>query len=69
MRDDTGEPLFHAAGAGLADPALAWLAEPRIGCRSRLIWIGGREHPVLAYPPPGPDEVAFMSRSTRSRRR
>lgn len=69
MRDDTGEPLFHAAGAGLTDPGLAWLAEPRIGRRIRLIWIGGREHPVLAYPPPGPDEVAFMSRSTGSRRR
>lgn len=59
MREDTSEPLFYAAGAGLTDLALAWLAEPRIGRRLRLIWIGGREHPGLAYPPPGPDEAEF----------
>lgn len=59
MREDTSEPLFYAAGAGLTDLALAWLAEPRIGRRIKLIWIGGREHPGLAYPPPGPDEAEF----------
>ncbi len=56
---ETSEPLFYAAGAGLTDLALAWLAEPRIGRRIKLIWIGGREHPGLAYPPPGPDEAEF----------
>lgn len=59
MREDVNEPLFYAAGAGLTDLALAWLAEPRIARRIRLIWIGGREHPGLAYPPPGPDEPEF----------
>ena len=59
MREDASEPLFYAAGAGLTDLAIAWLAEPRIGRRMKLIWIGGREHPGLAYPPPGPDEAEF----------
>jgi purine nucleosidase len=30
-----------------------------MACRIKLIWIGGREHPGLAYPPPGPDEAEF----------
>jgi len=59
MRDDSSEPLFYAAGAGLTELALAWLAEPRIGKRIKLVWIGGREHADLAYPPPGPDEDEF----------
>lgn len=59
MRSDGSEPLIYAAGAGLTELALAWLAEPRIGRRLKLIWIGGREHPDLAYPPPGPDEPEF----------
>lgn len=59
MREDSPEPLFYAAGAGLTDLALAWIAEPRIAHRLKLIWIGGREHPELAYPPPGPDEAEF----------
>nr|WP_302053870.1 nucleoside hydrolase [Sphingomonas tagetis] len=59
MRDDAREPLFYAAGAGLTDLALACLAEPRIARRMKLIWIGGREHSDLAYPPPGPAEAEF----------
>jgi purine nucleosidase len=59
MREDTNEPLVYAAGGGLTELALAWLAEPRIGRRIKLIWIGGREHPGLAYPPPGPDEIEY----------
>lgn len=59
MREDTTEPLIYCVGAGLTDLALAWLAEPRIGKRLKLIWIGGREHPGLATPPPGPDEAEF----------
>ncbi|WP_408587978.1 nucleoside hydrolase [Novosphingobium sp.] len=59
MREDTNEPLVYCVGAGLTDLALAWLAEPRIGKRLKLIWIGGREHPGLAAPPPGPDEAEF----------
>jgi purine nucleosidase len=45
MRDDVHEPLVYAAGAGLTDLALAWLSEPRIGRRIKLIWIGGNPHP------------------------
>lgn len=59
MREDTTEPLIYCVGAGLTDLALAWLAEPRIGKRLKLVWIGGREHPSLANPLPGPDEAEF----------
>ncbi len=44
MRSDATEPLIYAAGAGLTDLALAWLTEPRIGRRVKLIWIGGNTH-------------------------
>ncbi len=59
MREDRKTPLVYAAGAGLTELALAWLAEPRIGPRIKLVWIGGGEHPGLAYPPPGPAEMEF----------
>lgn len=59
MRSDARGPLVYAAGAGLTELALAWLTEPRIGKRLRLIWIGGSEHPGLAYPPPNADPVEF----------
>lgn len=59
MRTDRTEPLVYAAGAGLTDLALAWLAEPRIGTRIRLVWIGGEEHAGLGNPPPGPRETEF----------
>jgi purine nucleosidase len=52
MREDTHEPLVYAAGAGLTELALAWLAEPRIGRRIRLIWIGGNPHPAPGATPP-----------------
>ena len=53
LREDTDLPLYYAAGAGLTELALAWLAEPRIARRLKLVWIGGAEHPGLALPPPG----------------
>lgn len=59
MREDAAGPLVYAAGAGLTELALAWIAEPRIGPRLKLIWIGGQEHPGLAYPPPGADAMEF----------
>lgn len=59
MRDNAPGPLVYASGAGLTDLALAWLAEPRIGRRLRLIWIGGREHPGLGGRPPQPDEAEY----------
>lgn len=59
MQGDTRSPLAYCAGAGLTELALAWLAEPRIGKRIRLIWIGGNEHPGLALPPPGPAQREF----------
>lgn len=59
MRTDTAEPLVYAAGAGLTDLALAWLAEPRIGRRLKLVWIGGEDHPGFTNPMPGPPEMEF----------
>lgn len=59
MRSDTDLPLYYVAGASLTEIALAWLAEPRIGKRLRLVWIGGNEHDGMAEPPPGPREPEF----------
>ncbi len=59
MREDAPGPLVYCAGASLTELALAWLAEPRIGPRVRLVWIGGNEHPGLALPPPDPDPLEF----------
>src|SRR5262245_40456749 len=52
MRDDTDLPLYVTCGAGLTQIASAWLAEPRIGRRLTLVWIGGSEHAGHAEPPP-----------------
>lgn len=59
MRADLSTPLFYAAGGSLTDIAQAWLADPKIGKRLRLLWIGGGEHPDLATPPPGPAEPEY----------
>lgn len=59
MRDDALGPLVYAAGAGLTELALAWLANPAMGRRLKLIWIGGGEHPGLAVPPPNADPMEF----------
>lgn len=59
MRSDVATPLYYAAGGSLTELALAWLAEPAIGKRLRLAWIGGGEHPGLASPPPGPNEAEY----------
>lgn len=59
MRDDVKTPLYLACGAGLTDVASAWLMEPRIAERVRLIWIGGREHDGLAEPPPGASRIEY----------
>lgn len=50
MREDAEGPLVYAAGAGLTELALAWLSEPRIGRRMRLIWIGGNPHAGFGNP-------------------
>lgn len=59
MRDDVQEPLIYAAGAGLTDLALAWLSEPRIGKRIRLIWIGGNTPEGFGNPGSHADEPEF----------
>jgi purine nucleosidase len=59
MRDDAKTPLYIACGAGLTDLASAYLMEPEIGKRIRLVWIGGREHEGIASPPPGAQEVEY----------
>jgi len=48
MRSDPARPLIYAAGAGLTELALAWRAEPQIGRRLRLVWIGGRTPPGVS---------------------
>jgi purine nucleosidase len=47
MRDVPGKPLFYVAGASLTELAAAHRAEPRIGKRLKLVWIGGVEHADL----------------------
>lgn len=59
MREDEGTPLFYAAGGSLTELALAWLREPAIGKRLKLVWIGGSEHPGSAQPPAGPLEQEY----------
>lgn len=59
LRSDAPGTLVYAAGAGLTELALAWLANPAIGKRLRLVWIGGLEHPGLAYPPPNADAMEY----------
>jgi purine nucleosidase len=53
MRGDTKQPLYVVCGAGLTDLASAYLLEPKIAGRLKLIWIGGPEYTDLALPPPG----------------
>ncbi len=59
MRSDVTTPLFYAAGGSLTQLALAWLTEPAIGKRLKLVWIGGNEHPGLGNPPAGPSEPEY----------
>jgi inosine-uridine nucleoside N-ribohydrolase len=59
MREDTALPLYVTCGAGLTQIASAWLAEPRIGARVTLVWIGGSEHPSHAEPPPGEGPLEY----------
>ncbi|MFM5948572.1 MAG: nucleoside hydrolase [Novosphingobium sp.] len=59
LRSDRSGPLYYAAGGSLTEIALAWLAEPKIGKRLKLVWIGGNEYPDLAKPPPGPGETEY----------
>lgn len=59
MREDTTAPLYIACGAGLTNLASAYLIEPRISSRVRLVWIGGPEHEGLALPPPGEKRIEY----------
>jgi inosine-uridine nucleoside N-ribohydrolase len=59
MREDTKTPLFIACGAGLTDVASAYLMEPKIAPRIRLVWIGGHEHAGIASPPPGGQRMEY----------
>ncbi|WP_353808712.1 nucleoside hydrolase [Agromyces sp. SYSU T00194] len=58
LRDDD-RPLFFVAGGGLTDLASAYLLEPRIAERMTVVWIGGREHDGLAYPPPNAMPIEY----------
>ncbi|NDR54814.1 nucleoside hydrolase [Actinomyces sp. 565] len=58
MHDDD-RPLFLVAGGSLGDVARALKAEPAIAARLTLIWIGGGEHPGLAYVPEGGTDMEY----------
>lgn len=58
MREDVKTPLYLVCGAGLTDAASAWLTEPRIARRLRLVWIGGPEYPGTP-PPPGTGRMEY----------
>lgn len=58
LRDDD-RPLFLVAGGSLGDVARAFKAAPRIAERLTLIWIGGGEHPGLAYAPEGGTDMEY----------
>ena len=57
--DGTQTPLFILCGGSLTNIASAYLLDPRIAPRLRLIWIGGPEHPGHAQPPPGAGKVEY----------
>lgn len=59
MREDVDRPLFITCGAGLTDLASAYLIEPKIADRIRLVWIGGPEHEGIAEPPPGGQPMEY----------
>jgi len=59
MRDDVKTPLYIACGAGLTDVASAYLIEPQIAKRIRLVWIGGPEYEGVANPPPGKQKTEY----------
>lgn len=50
MRDDTDVPLYYVAGGGVTDLISAYLTEPRIADRMRVVWIGGQEYPGVRPP-------------------
>lgn len=58
LRDDD-LPLYFCAGAGLTDLASALMLEPSIADRMTLVWIGGAEHPDLAFPAAGATPVEY----------
>lgn len=58
LRDDD-RPLFLVAGGSLGDVARAFKAAPQIAERLTLIWIGGGEHPGLAYVPEGGTDMEY----------
>ena len=59
LRDDTTVPLYVLCGGGLTNIASAYLLDPRIASRLRLVWIGGPEHPGHAQPPPGAGKIEY----------
>ena len=59
MRNDTKLPLYIVCGAGLTDIASAYLMEPAIAERIKLVWIGGPEYQDIAIPPPGYSKLEY----------
>lgn len=59
MEGNAGTPLYITCGGGLTDLASAYLMEPKIAERVRLVWIGGHEHEGIAIPPPGGQRIEY----------
>ncbi|MBE6481913.1 MAG: nucleoside hydrolase [Actinomyces ruminicola] len=58
LRQDD-RPLYLVAGGSLGDVARALKAAPEIAAHLTLIWIGGGEHPGLAYVPEGGTDMEY----------
>ena len=54
LREDTGLPLYVAAGGGLTEVAGALLIEPAIADRLTVVWIGGPEYDESRTAPGAP---------------
>lgn len=59
MRTDTKLPLYVVCGASLTTIASAYLMEPKIAEKIKLVWIGGPEYAGLAVPPPNYQPVEY----------
>jgi len=59
LRAELGSPIWRSA----------WLMEPQISKRIRLVWIGGHEYEGIASPPPADNRSSITSESTSTRRR
>ncbi|KOS08385.1 twin-arginine translocation pathway signal protein [Flavobacterium akiainvivens] len=56
---DDKRPLYILCGASLTTIASAYLKEPKIAEKIKLVWIGGPEYAGLATPPPNYQPIEY----------